>query len=308
MKQLKLPFAICLLAAPLLFGARAAAQSSPREVASRFYTLVVREDPSGLPDARQMRLLGPYLSRDLRALFGRAQTEQAAFVRANPDEKPPNVEGCLFSCLFEGPKRFGVGQPRMEGRFAHVEVRQSGEPRGDFKWADTLVLVKEGGRWVVWDIRMGCDWPFRIGPTLRAMLGEESAGAASQTGGPRVEYLTGERARALPFSDAVRVGHMLYLSGQIGTDSSFKLVPGGVKAETKQTMENIRRILERHGSSLGEVVKCTVMLADMSEWGAVNEVYVTYFDKNRLPARSALGASGLALGARVEVECWATVK
>src|SRR5687767_9943644 len=66
---------------------------------------------------------------------------------------------------------------------------------------------------------------------------------------PRIEYLTADRPRPLPFSDAVRVGHMLYLSGQIGTDSSFALVPGGVKAETKQAMENIRRILERHGSS-----------------------------------------------------------
>ena len=124
---------------------------------------------------------------------------------------------------------------------------------------------------------------------------------------PRVEYLSGERARPLPFSDAVRVGHMLYLSGQIGTDSTFALVPGGVRAESKQTMENVRRVLERHGSSLDRVVKCTVMLADMSEWGAFNEVYVGYFRKERLPARSALGVNGLALGARVEVECWATI-
>lgn len=133
-----------------------------------------------------------------------------------------------------------------------------------------------------------------------------SAGS-SESSRPRVEYLTGERRRPLPFSDAVRVGHMLYLSGQIGTDEEFSLVAGGVKAETKQTMENIGRILERHGSSFDRVVKCTVMLVDMKEWGDVNEIYVTYFDKGRLPARSALGASGLALGARVEIECWATV-
>jgi 2-iminobutanoate/2-iminopropanoate deaminase len=125
---------------------------------------------------------------------------------------------------------------------------------------------------------------------------------------PRVQYLTSERPRPLPFSDAVRVGHMLYLSGQIGTDGSFAVVPGGIKAETKQTMENIRRVLEGNGSSLDQVVKCTVMLADMSEWSAMNEVYVTYFAKDRLPARSALGANGLALGARVEIECWATLR
>lgn len=133
------------------------------------------------------------------------------------------------------------------------------------------------------------------------------AAASPDAGRPRVEYLTGERRRPLPFSDAVKVGHMLYLSGQIGTDEDFSLVAGGVKAETKQTMENIGRILKRYGSSFDRVVKCTVMLVDMSEWGAVNEVYVTYFEKERLPARSALGASGLALGARVEIECWATV-
>lgn len=137
---------------------------------------------------------------------------------------------------------------------------------------------------------------------------KQGAQKRKPTAAPRVEYLSGRRTRPLPFSDAVRVGHMLYLSGQIGTDSTFALVPGGIKAEAKQTMENVRAVLERHGSSLDNVVKCTVMLADMGEWGAFNEVYVGYFRKERLPARSALGANGLALGARVEVECWATVE
>jgi reactive intermediate/imine deaminase len=130
---------------------------------------------------------------------------------------------------------------------------------------------------------------------------------AQRPAAPRVEYLSGERTRPLPFSDAVRVGHMLYLSGQIGTDRTFALVPGGMRAEAKQTMENVRAVLERHGSSLERVVKCTVMLADMADWPAFNAVYVGYFRPDRLPARSALGANGLALGARVEVECWATV-
>lgn len=125
---------------------------------------------------------------------------------------------------------------------------------------------------------------------------------------PSAEYLTADKTRPLPFSDAVRVGHMLYLSGQIGADRSLALVPGGIKAETKQAMENIRSILERNGSALDQVVKCTVMLADMSEWGAMNDVYTGYFPKQRLPARSAFGANGLARGARVEIECWATVK
>ncbi len=108
--------------------------------------------------------------------------------------------------------------------------------------------------------------------------------------------------RSLPFSAAVRVGDMLYLSGQIGTDTAGGLVEGGIGPETRQTMENIRAVLQANGSSLDRVVKCLVMLADMAEWGDMNRVYVTYFPEH-LPARSALGASGLALGARVEIEC-----
>lgn len=125
---------------------------------------------------------------------------------------------------------------------------------------------------------------------------------------PLVQYLPAESSRPAPFSEAVRVGHMLYLSGKLGTDGPSGLVSGGIKAETKQTLENIRRALERNGSSLNEVVKCTVMLADMSEWAAMNEVYVTFFEQDRRPARSAFGVNGLALGARVEIECLATVK
>ena len=111
-------------------------------------------------------------------------------------------------------------------------------------------------------------------------------------------------SQPLPFSEAVRVGDMLYLSGQLGTDSSGRLVPGGIGPETRQALTNIADVLERHGSSLDQVVKCTVMLADIGEWGAMNEVYVTFFRSHR-PARSAFGTNGLALGARLELECMA---
>lgn len=123
-----------------------------------------------------------------------------------------------------------------------------------------------------------------------------------------VEHYAVSEDMQLPFSEAVRVGHMLYLSGQLGYDAkTASLVEGGIQAETRQTMENIKATLEKHGSSLAEVVKCTVFLADISEWAAMNEVYVTYFP-SKPPARSALGSSGLALGARTEIECIATVK
>ena len=113
--------------------------------------------------------------------------------------------------------------------------------------------------------------------------------------------------RQLPFSDAVRVGHTLYLSGKIGNiPGTMSLAECGIQGETRQTLENIKASLEKHGSSMAEVVKCTVFLADIAEWAAMNEVYVEYFPENK-PARSALGVNGLALGARTEIECIATV-
>ena len=131
-------------------------------------------------------------------------------------------------------------------------------------------------------------------------------GCASAPNTPDPEFLTPYGPPTFPFSPAVRVGSTLYLSGQIGTDSTGRLVAGGIGPETRQTMENIRDVLARTGSSLDRVVKCTVMMADMAEWPAMNAIYTTYFPTHK-PARSALGANGLALGARVEIECIATI-
>jgi 2-iminobutanoate/2-iminopropanoate deaminase len=108
----------------------------------------------------------------------------------------------------------------------------------------------------------------------------------------------------LPFSEAVQVGGTLYLSGQIGNiPGSLKLAPGGIKAESKQVLDNIKTSLEAHGYSLDDVVKCTAMLSDMSEWAAFNDVYKTYFKDGKFPARSAFGATALAFNARIELEC-----
>jgi 2-iminobutanoate/2-iminopropanoate deaminase len=122
-----------------------------------------------------------------------------------------------------------------------------------------------------------------------------------------VQYFTTESMKDLPFSEAVRVRNTLYLSGHIGIDSAMKLVPGGIAAETRQVMENIKATLERYGSSIDHVIKVTVMLADIKEWEEMNNVYVQFFSKH-LPARSSLGANGLAMEARVEIECIAVLK
>ena len=122
-----------------------------------------------------------------------------------------------------------------------------------------------------------------------------------------VEYLNSETTASIevPFSDAVRVGDVIILSGQLGTmPGELRLVEGGIAAETHQIFANINRILEQQGSSLDKVFKCTVMMEEIGEWPAFNEIYVTYFPGSK-PARSAFGADGLALGAAVEMECWA---
>lgn len=110
----------------------------------------------------------------------------------------------------------------------------------------------------------------------------------------------------VPFSEAVQAGDMLYLSGQIGVaPGAAALAAGGIEGEARQAMENIGAILARRGLAFDDIVKCTAMLADMNDWPAFNKVYLGYFKPDRLPARSAFAANGLALGGRIELECWA---
>jgi reactive intermediate/imine deaminase len=137
--------------------------------------------------------------------------------------------------------------------------------------------------------------------TLSCLVILLSAGCAGARRPP--EYLAAPSGPVRPFSPAVRANGFLFLAGQLGTDSSGTLVPGGIQPETRQAMENVRGILQRSGSSLDRVVKCTVYLADMREWDAMNEVYVTFFAAGRRPARTAAGVAALARGGRVEIEC-----
>ena len=125
---------------------------------------------------------------------------------------------------------------------------------------------------------------------------------------PAVEWLRapGTEDLELPFSPAVRVGNTLYLSGALGiVPGTRNLAEGGILGETQQVLENISATLEDFGSSMDNVVKCTVFLADIREWAAMNEIYTTFFPNK--PARSAVGISGLGLSARVEIECIAVI-
>ncbi|MHA7059972.1 RidA family protein [Aquimarina sp. M1] len=105
-----------------------------------------------------------------------------------------------------------------------------------------------------------------------------------------------------PFSDMVQVGDLYFLSGQIGMDhKSRTLMTGGIKKETAQAIENIKAVLQQHDMDLNNVVKCTVILADINEFSSFNEVYKTYFPQK--PARTTFAAKGLAVGAKIEIEC-----
>jgi 2-iminobutanoate/2-iminopropanoate deaminase len=143
----------------------------------------------------------------------------------------------------------------------------------------------------------------RIVP-LVLLLSASSLGA--QAGKNDVEFKARPNAVG-PFSEAVRVGNLLFLSGVLGTDSANNVVPGGIKAETKQALENIKAALKRNGLDMDRVVKCTVFLADIAEWPAMNEVYTTYFPVNK-PARSALGGVQLVRQGRLEIECIAAMR
>lgn len=104
-----------------------------------------------------------------------------------------------------------------------------------------------------------------------------------------------------PFSDAVETNGFLFLSGQLGIDHKTRtLVEGGIEAETRQCIENIKSVLEHHQLSLDNVVKCTVVLKSMDDFAIFNQIYKDYFPNK--PARTTFAASGLALNASIEIE------
>lgn len=123
---------------------------------------------------------------------------------------------------------------------------------------------------------------------------------------PAVEHYGNDslNGQKLPFSRAVRVGDILYLSGAIGRGPDGK-PPEGIEAQTKATMDDIGETLKLAGLGYDSIFHCTVFLSDMKNWAAFNKVYVTYFADGKMPARSAFGANGLALGALTEIECQA---
>src|SRR2546426_8373756 len=139
-----------------------------------------------------------------------------------------------------------------------------------------------------------------------AATGLSRVGADESPSAPA--YLNADPGTTAPYSDAVRVGSMLYLAGNLGLDKDGKLVPGGITAEADRMLQNLKSSLERNGSAMDRVVGCIVMLADIRDRDALNDVYKKYWAPGHFPARSAFGTSGLYLGARVEISCSAVTR
>ena len=124
------------------------------------------------------------------------------------------------------------------------------------------------------------------------------------------EYFVSEMSKELnfPFSDAAIVGDIIYVSGQIGSKPGTReVVEGGIAAETIQTLNNIKMILNDLGSNSNKIFKCLCMLEDINDYTEMNNAYTMFFNsRDNLPSRSTFAGSGLALGAKIEIECWAT--
>jgi 2-iminobutanoate/2-iminopropanoate deaminase len=173
----------------------------------------------------------------------------------------------------------------------------------------------------------------RIVPTLRTILAFATAGAllvagceaagtpdpsdpaarpgaegatpgAAMTSSPRREVISPAGAtRIASYSSAIRTGDLVFFSGVIGTQPGTReLAAGGIQPEMRQAWQNLAEIMEAAGVRPQDLVKCTVFLADIAEFDAMNEVYSTFFTADP-PARSTVGVAGLPIGARVELEC-----
>ena len=114
--------------------------------------------------------------------------------------------------------------------------------------------------------------------------------------------------RGYPFSEAVIVDNIVYLSGKVGRLPSGELIQGGIEAETLQTLKNIESVLQKVDLTREDIFKCTCMLVDIKDWPKMSKVYKSFFNREKLPARSAFAGSGLALNAKVEIECLAKVR
>lgn len=144
---------------------------TPGDTARSFFDAYVKSPVSGLPNAEQMRTFGPLLSPEIVNLLRAAEAEQQEFQRKNPGEKPPWIEGALFSSLFEGVTSYRLGDVLESGDKASIPVYWEYTEGGETsRWIDVVTLVRAGKSWQIADIFFTAPWDFRPGPSLRAIL------------------------------------------------------------------------------------------------------------------------------------------
>ena len=147
------------------------ATASVKTTADEFYRTYIKLQIRGLPSDEELKMLSPILSPSLVKLFENAARIKAKYIQDNPDEKPPWHDGDLFTSLFEGAQSFKVGTPRVRGTRSEVPIELAFSGGGaTTRWSDTLVLVREKGRWKVWDILFKGKWAFKQGNSLRSVL------------------------------------------------------------------------------------------------------------------------------------------
>ena len=148
---------------------------------------------------------------------------------------------------------------------------------------------------------------FLLQSCLSLNVANKKVASNSQSSQNEIQYVNSDetKEKGYPFSDATVVNGIIYLSGAIGTLPDGSVVSGGIVAETRQTMMNIKDRLEKMGGSMDDIFKCTCMLADIKDWPLMSQEYKKFFNPDKLPARSAFAGSGLALGAKLEIECMA---
>lgn len=266
------------------------------------YTTLMTVGPDGQPQAR---IVDPFLpDSDLTIWIAtNPLTRKVAEIR-----RDPRVTLLYFSpSTFEYVTVIGTAAVNTDSREkashwkAEWATMYHDQNRGD----DYLLLRVRPTRLEVVSARQGMrNDPKTWRPVIVDVPGSPLP-PADTSHGPEFLASPGTVALSLPFSDAVRAGDLLFVSGQVGTaPGKDELVPGGIGPEATQALENVKAILERNGSSMAAVAKCTAFLADIQEWAAFNAVYRGYFPTH-FPARSAFGSTGLALGARVELDCTA---
>ena len=148
---------------------------------------------------------------------------------------------------------------------------------------------------------------FLFNSCLSLKVGNKDVKSSSLKNQATIEFVNSQENidRGYPFSEATVVNGIIYLSGEIGTLPDGSLISGGIIPETQQTLTNIKNKLEKIGGSMDDIFKCTCMLSDIKDWPLMSQEYKKFFNPNKLPARSAFAGSGLALGAKLEIECMA---